>query len=237
MPEGRVQLLSAIGGERGYLAVTSEKEGTRAILQDGDETLRARSSEPLGESRIALEAEDGAQVEVAWSPAGPMLEFEMGTGAARVHGIAVSARGAGGAGGPLSGPGVLWDLPLAGSSLVRTVWAASSKGSLTVLLALRPEGVEEHGEEVVGAARMIPGAEPYGYVEPLLSTEYDGDGVHTRATLELWPDGDGHPAERGAGLRICGAADGGPGGELHAARFGWSMGGDQAIGAYEILRP
>ena len=85
--------------------------------------------------------------------------------------------------GSLSGPGVLWDLPLAGSSLLRTVWAATSKGSLTVLVGLRPDGAGEHGEEVVGAARMIPGAEPYGYGEPLLSTEYDGDGAHTRATL------------------------------------------------------
>ena len=38
-------------------------------------------------------------------------------------------------------------------------------------------------------------------------------------------------------MRICGAADDGPGGSLHAARFGWSVGGEQGVGAYEILRP
>lgn len=237
MAEGRVRLLSAIGGERGYLALTSDEEGARAIRQDGDESVVVRGEGALGEEgRITLGG-DGEPLEVSWSPAGPMLEFEMGTGPARVHGVATSLAGAGGA---LSGPGVLWDLPAAGSSLLRTVWAATSKGALTVLVALRPEasgGGGGHGAEVVGAARMLPGAEPYGYVEPLLSTEYDGAGAHTRATLELWTDGDEHPPERGAGVRICGGADDGPGGELRAARFGWSIGGEQAVGGYEILRP
>lgn len=235
MAEGRVQLLSAIGGERGYVALTSDEEGTRAIRQDGDESFVVRAEGELGEGRITLGA-DGEPLELSWSPAGPMLEFEMGAGPARVHGVASSAAGVGGA---LSGPGVLWDLPEAGSSLLRTLWAVTSKGALTVLVALRPDGDGdgEHGAEVVGAARMLPGAEPYGYVEPLLSTEYDGAGAHTRATLELWTEGDDHPPERGGGVRVCGAADDGPGGELRAARFGWSIGGEQAVGAYEILRP
>ena len=238
MAEGRVQLLSAVGGERGYLALTSDAAGTRALRLDGDESVLLSSTETVGEEgRITLggagtDGDGGA--ELSWSPAGPMLEFEMGTGAARVHGIAASFSGAGGA---LSGPGVLWDLPLAGSALLRTAWAASAKGALTVLVALRPDGAGEHGEEVVGAARMLPGAEPYGYAEPLLSTEYDGDGEHVRATLELWPEGEDHPAERGGGLRLCGGTADGPGGELRAARFRWSIGGAQAVGAYEILRP
>lgn len=234
MAEGRVQLLSAVGGERGYLALSSDEEGTRAIRVDGDDPLVFRAGGELGEGRITLDGE-GGPLELSWSPAGPMLQFEMATGPARVHGVATSVAG----GGALSGPGVLWDLPEAGSSLLRTLWAATSKGALTVLVALRPDGGDggEHGDEVVGAARMLPGAEPYGYVEPLLSTEYDGAGAHTRATLELWTDGDEHPPERGGGVRICGGADDGPGGELRAARFGWSLGGEQAIGGYEILRP
>jgi hypothetical protein len=233
MADGRIQLLSSVGGERGYLALTSDVEGTRAIRQDGDESVLLTASEELGEARISLTGEDSA-VDIAWSPAGPMLEFEMGAGPARVHGVAASVTGTLES---LSGPGVLWDLPAAGASLLRTAWAATAKGSLTVLLALRPEGAGEHGQEIIGAARMMPNAEPYGYVEPLLSTEYDAAGAHTRATLELWLDGDDHPPERGAGLRICGSDDDGPGGHLRAARFGWSMGGNQAVGAYEILRP
>jgi len=231
----RATLISAVGGEAGYLALTSDEEGTRVIRQEGAETAVLRADGMIGgsEGRVELVGQE-ASLELSWSPAGPMLAFEMGAGEVRVHGIAASASGAAGA---LSGPGVLWDLPLAGVALLRTVWAATSKGSLTVLVGLRTGERDEHGEEVVGAARMISGAEPYGYAEPLLSTEYDGEGVHTRATLELWPEGEGHPAERGAGLRICGASDDGPGGLLQAARFGWSLGGDQAIGAYEILRP
>lgn len=233
MADGRVQLLSTVGGKRGYMAVASDHHGTRAIRRDGDATSVLRAAEELGEGRIELRGEGGA-AELSFSPAGPMLQFEMGPGPARVHGIAASVSGAGGA---LSGPGVLWDLPLAGSSLLRTAWAATSKGALTVLVAVRPADAEEHGEEVVGAARMLPGAEPYGYAEPLLSTEYDEGGEHIRATLELWLDGDEHQPERGGGLRLCGGRDEGPGGELLAARFGWSLGGVEAIGAYEILRP
>lgn len=234
MAEGRVRLLSAVGGERGYLALTSDAEGSRALRLDGEKLIVARAGGELGEGRITLGGE-GEPLELSWSPAGPLLEFEMGAGPARVHGVATSVAGAGGA---LSGPGVLWDLPEAGSSLLRTLWAVTSKGALTVLVAARPDGGEgEHGDEIVGAARILPGAEPYGYAEPLLSTEYDGEGAHTRATLELWPDGDGHAPERGGGGRICGAADDGPGGALRAARFGWSLGGEQAVGGYEILRP
>ncbi|MCB0866091.1 MAG: hypothetical protein KDB58_10285 [Solirubrobacterales bacterium] len=235
MAEGRLTLISAVGGEQGYLALTSDEEGTRVIRQEGDETAILRADEMVGgsEGRIEMVGED-ASLELSWSPAGPMLAFEMGAGEVRVHGIAASAAGAGGS---LSGPGVLWDLPLAGVALLRTVWAATSKGSLTVLIGVRTDARDEHGEEVVGGARMLPGAEPYGYDEPLLSTEYDGEGEHVRATLELWPHGDEHQPERGAGLRICGAADDGPGGSLHAARFGWSVGGEQGVGAYEILRP
>lgn len=233
MADGRIRVLSSVGGERGYLALTSDEEGTRALLADGEDSARFAADGELGEEPLTL-AGDADPITVAWSPVGRLLQFEMATGPARVHGVTASVSGPGG---PLSGPGVLWDLPAAGSSLLRTAWAAGVKGDLTVLLAMRSDAVDQHGEEVVGAARMIPDAEPYGYVEPLLSTEYDGAGNHVRATLELWVDGDDHPPERGAGLRIAGSSDDGPGGALSAARFGWSIGGNQAIGAYEILRP
>ncbi len=67
------------------------------------------------------------------------------------------------------------------------------------MISLRPEDVRDHGEELVGAARIMARDEPYGYVEPLLSTEYDENGIHTRATLELWTDGDGPPSAAAAG--------------------------------------
>ena len=103
---------------------------------------------------------------------------------------------------------------------------------------MRAEGAGDPREELVGAARLIPGAEPYGYVEPLLSTEYDGAGSHTRATLELWAGAEEPHPERGAGQRRRGrrdrraarAARGGP------LRLDASTGAP-AIGAYEILTP
>ena len=233
MPEGRISLLSFVGGEEGYLALTSRAEGTSALRLEGSEETHAVTDAEIGAAAVELEAPAGP-LSLAWSPAGPMLEFEVGDELVRVHGIAASASGAGG---PISGPGVLWDLPATGSALARTAWAATAKGSLSVLVALSPGERAEHGTEIVGAARMLPGAEPYGYAEPLLSTEYDGSGMHTRATLELWVDGEDHPPERGAGTLLCGSSDEGPAGELNAARFRWSIGGTEAIGAYEILRP
>jgi hypothetical protein len=178
---------------------------------------------------------DGEEpVEIGWSPAGPMLEFGMGEESVRAYAIAGSASRSGGAS---NGPGVAWELPSAGFAAIRTIWAVTEKGDLLLLVAVRPEGASSHEEEVIGAARIFRGAEPYGYVEPLLSTEYDGSGLHTRATLELWAGEDEHVPERGGGLRVVGGTLDAPLGRLEAARFSWRLDGKAAIGAYEILTP
>ncbi len=227
----RLTLVSFVGGETGYCALLGDGEASAALVC-GEETLRG-SGGPLGEGRAVLDS-DADDLQVSWNPAGPMLEFAMGAGGIRVHGIAASIAGAGG---PLSGPGVLWDLPASGHSALRTAWAATVRSALTVLVAARPEDSREHGEEVVGAARILPGAEPFGYAEPLLSTEYDAGGAHTRATLELWQSEEEAAPARGAGLRIAGGPVSLGEARLDAARFGWSLDGAQAIGAYEILTP
>jgi hypothetical protein len=228
----RLTLVSFVGGEEGYCALLGDEDGSAALIQGGDGAVRA-SGGPIAEGRNVLTSYSG-EVEVSWNPAGPMLQFAIGDEGVRVHGIAASLIGAGG---PLSGPGVLWDLPAGGHSAIRTAWAATAKSALTVLVATRPEDSREHGEEVVGAARIIPGAEPFGFVEPLLSTEYDGDGAHTRATLELWQsEEEGAPA-RGAGIRVAGGGASLAEARLEAARFRWSLDGAQAIGAYEIVTP
>ena len=230
----RLLLISFVGGEEGYCAVLGGAGGARAVRTGAGEPLRASSEEPIGEGRAALSSPRG-EIEVSWSPAGPMLEFATGPGTAvRAHAIAASLAGTDD---PLSGPGVLWDLPASGYSALRTAWAATAKSTLTLLIATRPEGSNEHGEETVGAARIIPGAEPYGYVEPLLSTEYDAAGAHTRATLELWQAEDEGAPERGAGTRLGGASLSADGAQLEAARFRWALDGSAAIGAYEILAP
>ena len=73
----RAMLISAVGGEAGYLALTSDEEGTRVIRQEGGETAVLRADEMIGgsEGRVELVGQD-ASLELSWSPAGPMLAFE-----------------------------------------------------------------------------------------------------------------------------------------------------------------
>ncbi len=162
-----------------------------------------------------------------------MLEFAIDEAVLGIYGVAVSGSDPDG---PLAGPGVAWEIPVGGWSAARTVWAITAKSRLVILVALRPDDTRDHGEELVGAARIAPRDDPYAYEEPLLSTEYDESGAHTRATLELWSDEDGI-AERGAGKRVSGAGADTPYGRLEAARFAWSIGGSAAVGGYEILTP
>jgi len=225
-----MRVLSFLSGERDYCTLLANGAGARALRLGGGGPVEAASPEPVAEGRAVLEGE-GGPVEVSWSPAGPALELVFDDAAVTVHGIAAS--GEDGAG-TMSGPGVAWELPDQGWTLARTAWAVTADSRLTVLVALRPEGVGEHGEELIGAARIDPHAEPLGYVAPLLSTEYDGEGAHTRATLELWEEG-AELADRGAGRRLAGAGLDTPYGRLEAARFAWAFRGEPAAGGYEIL--
>lgn len=226
-----MRLLSFIDGADGYCAMLESAEGADAIRVAGGEVARG-SAEEIDDGRGRYATDSGA-LEVSWSPAGPKLEFAIGHGAVTLYGVA----GSGSHGDDsLSGPGIAWELPDDGYSAFRAAWAITAKSDLLVLIAIRPEDSRDHGEELVGAARIMARDEPYGYVEPLLSTEYDDAGAHTRATLELWVDG-AERAERGGGVRVCGGALPTPAGRLEAARFDWVIGGERAVGGYEILTP
>lgn len=235
MPEGEPGrgplLLSFLGGAESYCALLADGERAEAICTSNGDWTEASGAAELG--RAALETGDG-ELELRWSPAGPILEFGMGEESVRAYAIAGTALGVDDA---PSGVGVAWELPVSGFAAIRTLWAAGETGDLTLLVAVRAEGAASHEEEVIGAARLVPGAEPYGYVEPLLSTEYDGTGTHTRATLELWAGAEEPHPERGAGRRVRGASLDSPLGRLEAARFSWKLDGRAAIGAYEILTP
>ena len=230
-PERGPLLLSFLGGAEGYCALLADRERAEAICSSDGDWAEASGAAELG--RAALRTADG-ELELRWSPAGPMLEFGMGEESVRAYAIAGTASGVEDA---PSGVGVAWELPAGGFAAVRTLWAAGEDGDLTLLVAVRAEGAASHEEEVIGAARLVPGAEPYGYVEPLLSTEYDGAGSHTRATLELWAGAEEPHPERGAGRRVRGTGLVSPLGRLEAARFAWKLDGRAAIGAYEILTP
>jgi hypothetical protein len=226
-----MRLLSFIDGADGYTAMLEAAGDTdaNAIRLAADAVARG-SAEEVDEGRGLYTTESGP-LEASWSPAGPKLEFTIGDGAVTLYGVA----GSGSHGEePFSGPGVAWELPDSGYSALRTAWAITAQSDLLVLIAIRPEDSRDHGEELVGAARIMAREEPYGYAEPLLSTEYDEAGTHTRATLELWAEG-AERAERGGGLRVCGGGLSTEAGRLEAARFEWTIGGERAVGGYEIL--
>lgn len=225
-----MRLLSFIDGEAGYAALLADAEGAIALRLDGGDVREAHASGAIEEGRARLDGE-GGELAVSWSPAGPLIETELGGARVSVHPIAVSGTWDGR---PLSGPGVAWELPERLAAL-RTLWATTAKGGLLLLASVREDAAAEHGEERTAAVRMLPDAEPYAYVEPLLSTEYDADGAHTRATLELWAGTEDHVPERGGGLRAGGGALASRHGRLEAARFDWSLDGSAAVGGYEIL--
>jgi hypothetical protein len=232
-PAESMTLLSFAGGVRGYCVMLADDDGARAVRLLPSGRLEATASERGEQGRQLLESDSGP-LELAWTPAGPLLEFSVGIPAVRSYPVAATAATPDET---FSGPGVAWELPMAGFSAWRTIWAATEKRGLTLLVAGRPEESTTHDEELIGAARMIPDAEPYGYAEPLVSTEYDAAGQHVRATLELWPDFDEHAPERGGGRRLEGVTlNGGEDGRrLEAARFAWTMEGSIAVGGYEIL--
>lgn len=227
----RLRLLSCIHGEDGYGALLAAGSKVSLLIATAAEASTVQASGELEEGRARFGTASG-EIEIAWSPAGARLEFGVGGEVAGAQPLALSGHHGGA---PLAGPGVAWDLPAGGYGALRTLWATDADGGLRLLVALRESGADEHGEELVGAARMIPGAEPYGYLEPLLSTEYDAGGAHVRATLELWPSGEERAPERGGGLRASGGALDTAAGRLQAARFGWSLDGSPAAGGYEIL--
>lgn len=214
-----------------YEVLIGSQERTRGLALLEGSTLEGEADEPLGDSRARFEAD--VPVATGWQEEGPVIEFKI---AGRTFGsrlVAASVRADADRG--FDGHGVLWELPGEGFSALRTLWLDAGKRGILVMVAARPEAADAHGEELVGAVRMIPGTDPYGYAEPLLSTEYDGAGRHVRATLELWTDEEAHLPERGAGLRRGGGGLELATGRLEAARFDWRIEGSPGYGAYEIL--
>ena len=120
------------------------------------------------------------------------------------------------------------------SSVTRSIAVAFGDGGLLALRAARPPGAETHAEETLSAALAEPDAEPSGFEEVLLSTQYDGEGRQVRATVELWPAQDG-PGRRAAGTIVCGTSLTLGERRLDLAFFRWSMDGKPGLGRYEVV--
>lgn len=117
----------------------------------------------------------------------------------------------------------------------RSIGIVFSDGGLLALSAVRPAGVDGHGEEIVTAVLCGPDGAPAEVSETLLSTEYGEDGVQRRATLELWADDEGQPL-RGAGTLISAARVQREGLDADLAFFRWTVEGREGLGHYEVVR-
>ncbi len=166
------------------------------------------------------------------------LAFETGPDrAVEVQSIGVSASlTADGAESGFEAEGVAWAVSGEDDQgSIRTLWSLGRDG-LFAMFALREPQAANHAAETVGAVRIAPDGGVTAYEEPLLSTEYDGAGRQTRATLELWGgDGDGI-ADRGGGKRLAGGCGRIGDADLEAAAFAWTMGGRPGFGGYEIFK-
>lgn len=240
MIERLISFASPEGDDYGVVAITAGNEacahvelgGSPLSLDDctatpGEGSLRV--SGPAGTLFVGLAAQTSA------------IGFEGTSGfSAQVQAVSVSGeldrgdqREGGGSG--LEALGVAWKFSSAdGIAALRTIWAAVGD-RLLVGFAARPQGAGDHASEETGFAAIRNDGSVDSYAEPLLSTEYDAAGAHTRATLELWGEEEGMPADRGAGTRSSGGSVRLGPATLAAARFEWRFAGVPGLGGYEIF--
>ncbi len=127
-----------------------------------------------------------------------------------------------------------------------TAWFGPDLG--LAALAARPRGAAGHGDDLITASLFEQG-HPLTIEDARLSTTYTGNGVPTRASVELWlepdesdrPDGGDEPPEprprRAAGEAVgptAGRSDQEP--DVRAALFRWHAQGRQGDGVYVVAR-
>jgi hypothetical protein len=236
-----LELVDADSGFAGLLADASsivfDHEDVLALAGPGEAETAA--SEAGARGRLAT---PDAELELEFAPLGPQARLEAewmpprqlsicrGSGTLRREGTSAS----------LSGVGVLSrgedDPGLGGDALRRYLAIAFADGGLLALAAARPARAGNHGDESVAAVLVGPDARPERISEALLSTEYDQQGRHRRATLELWPEGPDGPPLRAGGELICGTTLPGEGPRTDLAFLRWSLEGRPGLGRYEVVR-
>lgn len=216
----------SLGGRAGaLLAIRGEAHTGAAEVSYGPDGARVEAR--IGEIELSVEIAPGAGHDLGGE------EAPAGGPTAVVGRAEVSA----------SGPGVeekasCWAVltawegdPAEGASLIRHLALPAAGEGTIVLIATRPEGAGDHAAEHVSAWMIDPkeGATPF--VEALLSTQYDGEGMPTRTGLELWPEDPDAHALRAAGSRplAAPAANG-----VRAALLHTSADGTTGVGGYLI---
>ena len=199
--------------------------GDARVSGDGDRT------------RIALDA-DGAMFEVECTRLGG-ASFEPGSAFADVTGVTREVfvgrvRGewrAGGSSGQLRCLGRMvrttGEIEWNRIELLRSLAAGFEDGSLLAVAAARPAEAAGHGEEAVSAFLLDADGSVNRFEETLLSTEYDAEGHHRRAGLELWSADEGSPL-RGSGTLIGAAGEN--------AFMSFTLNGSPGTARYEIAR-
>jgi hypothetical protein len=223
----------------GYGCIGVGADGTAAgFCTTGTATLVLERAElTRGEGTLRADGETGTLVLGLAARTTPLAFETSESSSVQLQSVGVSASlsPAGGSEQGFEGEGVSWVIDgEQGSGSLRAMWALEPTGLLAIF-ALRAAQAANHAAETIGAVRIAGDGRVHAFEEPLISTEYDGSGRQTRATLELWGgNGDGM-AERGGGKRLVGGTAHASDGELEAARFEWSVGGAPALGAYEIF--
>jgi hypothetical protein len=120
--------------------------------------------------------------------------------------------------------------------LIRVLSARFDDGRLLGVAAIRPQGAEGHGDELVVSALVGPdgGVEPVS--ETLFSVEYDGDGNPRRAGLELYR-GEGSIPLRAAGEATTAESTAEGSLARTSAALRMRLAGTQGFGRLDIVRP
>lgn len=121
--------------------------------------------------------------------------------------------------------------PLESAGTFRHLTIAGPEGALVVAVAMGEQGAEGHGDERVSAWRVEADGQERHFEEALISTQYDGEGLPTRAGLELWPGEDSPPTRIACSL-LGGTAAGG----LWAGLFRCHTDGTEGLGSYLLRR-
>jgi hypothetical protein len=230
------------GGAYGSVAIDGDGRAAGVVHTGGDGEGAAVAVDDAiatrGEGSLRIEGEGGTLVLGLVARTTP-LAFETGPERSveiQSVGVSASLTPAGGDETGFEAEGIAWAVSGEDDQgSIRTLWALGGNG-LFAMFALRAADATDHAAETVGAVRIAADGSVLAYEEPLLSTEYDASGRHTRATLELWGGDESGMADRGGGKRLGGGCGRIGNADLEAAAFAWTLGGRPGAGGYEIFK-
>lgn len=228
--------------ESGLAGLGWDLPGARSglLLTDGAVIAADCELEADGKTATLILRADGASAEAALKPRlapSPLASDATGSTRTAPEGASCSATVRVDGGGKVRCEGHLtrWGSdPTAPAGILRHLALPASEGGLLIALASAAPGTGSHAEESAAAWLLDPDGGRADYPEALLSTQYDGRGLQTRAGLELWGAAEDGPPMRAAGTALDGASaqDGG----VSAAIMRTSAEGFEGLGSYLIWR-